>query len=81
MRTSLTLATDGLLKRGVKTTLTMGTMGHLRYPTQIIIPTPGYGGGSVYNQPEQTDYKRKKIQQTNNKILVEILKFWSKELY
>lgn len=81
MRKSLSLATDGLLKRGIKPTLTMGTSGHLYYPTQIIIPTPGAGGSSGEYQRDWEAEKRRKTQQTNNKILLEILKFWSKELY
>lgn len=73
----ITLATDGLLKRGSKPSLTIATSGHLFYPTTILIPTQDYGTGRTYNQSPEI----KKTRSDNELILTEILIFWAKELF
>jgi hypothetical protein len=75
---TLKIATDGYLKRTTKTTLVIGVSGYLNYGSSVVLPETGFGGGA--NRRETESYERNKKRLRNEKLLIEILKFWSKEL-
>ena len=79
----LKVATSGYLKRTTKAVLVIAVAGYLNFGgTPPIPPTGGGGDGYIASRYENRDEekRRKEQKEYNEKLLVQILEFWSKEM-
>ena len=81
----LKVATSGYLKRTTKAVLIIAVSGYLNFggaPPPPPTPSSGGGGGGGHHRKYEDDQEKRNKEQReqNEKILVEILKFWSKEM-
>lgn len=77
------VTSQGRLGAVAKKVLTVAVLGYLNFGgTPPIPPTGGGGDGYIASKYEnrEEEKRRKEQKEYNEKLLVEIIKFWSKEM-